>query len=63
MGLRRAGFKPAEIQALKNAYRILYRSKLKLEAALERIEAEVPGAHARHLVEFIRSSRRGIAHE
>lgn len=60
VGLKRAGFSAAEMQALKDAYRILYRSRLKLAAALERIEAEVPGAHARHLVEFIRSSKRGI---
>jgi UDP-N-acetylglucosamine acyltransferase len=63
VGLKRAGFASAEIQALKTAYRILYRSRLKLEAALERIEAEVPGAQARHLVDFIRSSKRGICRE
>src|SRR5271166_6259614 len=56
VGLKRAGFSAAEIHAVKTAYRILYRSQLKLEAALERIEAEAPGEHARHLVEFIRSS-------
>ncbi len=60
VGLKRAGFTAAEMRELKNAYRILYRSRLKLETALERIEAEVPGAHARHLIEFIRSSKRGI---
>lgn len=63
VGLKRAGFSAAEIQAVKNAYRILYRSGLKLETALERIEAEVAGDHARHLVEFIRSSKRGICRE
>jgi UDP-N-acetylglucosamine acyltransferase len=63
VGLKRAGFSAAEIQGLKDAYRILYRSQLKLEAALERIEAEVAGAHARHLIEFIRASKRGIVRE
>jgi UDP-N-acetylglucosamine acyltransferase len=63
VGLKRAGLTSAEIQSLKAAYRILYRSRLKLEVALERIEAEVPGEHARHLVDFIRSSRRGICRE
>jgi UDP-N-acetylglucosamine acyltransferase len=63
VGLKRAGFTSAEIQALKTAYRILYRSGLKLEAALERIEIEVPGANPRHLVDFIRSSKRGICRE
>ncbi|MEO7143003.1 MAG: acyl-ACP--UDP-N-acetylglucosamine O-acyltransferase [Bryobacteraceae bacterium] len=62
-GLRRAGFTVREIAALKQAYRILYRSGLKLAAALDRIEAEAPTGHTRHLVEFIRSSKRGICRE
>src|SRR5580658_5631707 len=63
VGLKRAGFTAAEIQALKAAYRILYRSRLKLEVALNRIEAELSGEPARRLVEFIRSSKRGICRE
>ena len=63
VGLRRAGFTAAELGALKDAYRILYRSGLKREEALESIEAQVPGEHARHLVEFVRTSKRGIARE
>jgi UDP-N-acetylglucosamine acyltransferase len=63
VGLRRAGFTVEQIRALKDAYRMLYRSGLKLEEALQRIEAEIPGDHARHLVHFIRSSKRGIARE
>lgn len=60
VGLRRAGFTAADISALKQAYKLLYRSNLKQEDALRRIEAEIPAAHAKHLVEFIRSSKRGI---
>jgi UDP-N-acetylglucosamine acyltransferase len=60
VGLKRAGFTLAEVKALKTAYRILYGSGLKLEEALARIEAEVPTEHARHLISFIRSSKRGI---
>ena len=63
VGLRRAGFTREEIAALKNAYRILYRSGLKLEDALRRIEAELGTQHTRHLVEFVRSSKRGICRE
>ena len=63
VGLRRAGFTREEIAALKNAYRILYRSGLKLEDALRRIEAELDTQHTRHLVEFVRSSKRGICRE
>lgn len=63
VGLRRAGFDRAQIAALKNAYRLLYRSGLKLDEALTRIEREVETEHARHLVAFIRSSKRGICRE
>jgi UDP-N-acetylglucosamine acyltransferase len=63
VGLRRAGFKRPEIDALKAAYRILYRSGLKLDAALGRIEGELHTEHTRHLVNFIRTSKRGICRE
>lgn len=63
VGLRRAGFSHSDVQALKTAYKLLYRSNLKLEDALVRIETEVPTEHTKHLVEFIRSSKRGICRE
>ena len=63
VGLRRAGLKLADIAELKKAYQILFRSKLKLEDALGRIEAECATEHTLHLVEFIRRSERGICRE
>jgi UDP-N-acetylglucosamine acyltransferase len=60
VGLKRAGFQRAEIAALKSAYKLLYHSKLKLEQALTRIEAEVPTEHTLHLVRFVRGTKRGI---
>jgi UDP-N-acetylglucosamine acyltransferase len=63
VGLRRAGFTAAEVRALKQAYRLLYKSGLKLGDALYRIEAESPTAHTQHLVAFIRASKRGICRE
>ena len=63
VGLKRAGFSLDEIRKLKEAYRLLYRSNLKLEDALARIEGEIDSPHARHLVQFIRSSERGICRE
>lgn len=63
VGLKRAGFTMAEVAALKTAYRLLYRSNLKLEDALARIETEVPNEHTLHLVAFVRSSKRGICRE
>jgi UDP-N-acetylglucosamine acyltransferase len=60
VGLRRAGFEPGQITALKRAYRLLYRSGLKLDEALACIEQQVPTAEARDLTGFIRGSERGI---
>lgn len=63
VGLRRAGFSREQIQNLKSAYKLLYRSGLKLSDALQRIESELPGALTDHLVEFIRKCKRRIARE
>ncbi len=63
VGLRRAGFTGEEVAAIKRAYRLLYRSGLKLKDALERIEREIDSPHARHIVGFVRGTKRGIAHE
>ena len=63
VGLKRAGYDAPRISLLKQAYRYLYRSSLKLEAALGRIESEIPTPDTLHLTAFIRASRRGIARE
>jgi len=61
VGLRRAGFSRQQTDALKQAYRILYRSGLKLADALARIEAEAATPETLHLASFIRQCKRGIA--
>jgi len=63
VGLKRAGFSIEDIGALKRAYRILYRSGLKLKDALARIASELATEHTRHLIKFIESSDRGICRE
>ena len=63
VGLQRAGFSTNEVQEIKAAYRMLYRSGLRQEEALERIETAYSSAHIRQLVAFVRSSRRGICRE
>jgi UDP-N-acetylglucosamine acyltransferase len=60
VGLRRAGLNPEEMDRIRAAYRILFRSALPLPEALAKVEAEVEGHHARHMVEFIRASKRGV---
>ena len=62
VGLKRAGLSHTDVQALKKAYKFLFRSGLLLEDALERIN-ELDTIHAKHLIEFIRSSKRGICRE
>ncbi len=63
VGLKRAGFSAEEISVVKKTYRLLFRSGLKLDAAVARIEAELDSENTRHLVEFIRRSKRGICRE
>jgi UDP-N-acetylglucosamine acyltransferase len=63
VGLKRAGFSSEDMGKLKIAYRILYRSGLNREEALMKIAAEAPSEHTRHLIDFIRSSKRGICRE
>lgn len=60
VGLRRARFGQEEIGALKAAYKILYRSGLRLEQALQRLCTDFHSEAVRQLADFIRSSERGI---
>ncbi len=61
VGLRRAGFDRARIRALSAAFRILFRERTNLRAAMERVEREASSPDVDYLLAFIRSSRRGIA--
>ncbi len=63
VGLKRAGFRASDVSTLKKAYQILYRSGLKLQDALIRIETELPTPETLHLVDFVRRSERGICRE
>jgi UDP-N-acetylglucosamine acyltransferase len=62
VGLRRAGIGSAHVRALKEAYRLLLRSSLAREAALERM-AGVADPLVEEMIAFVRSSRRGISGE
>jgi len=63
VGLKRAGFTREQIANVKAAYGLLYRSGLSLGEALMRVEAETDSDETRHLVAFIRRSKRGISRE
>ena len=61
IGLKRRKFSENTIKALKDAYRIIFRSDLLLETSLKKVEAEVEDCpEVRHLVNFIRESKRGF---
>ena len=62
VGLRRQGFSPEALQALKEAYRIVYASDLNTSQALAQLETvrEFPPA-VQPFIEFIRRSQRGIS--
>jgi len=60
-GLKRRGFTAEQIQNIRRAYRVLYRSGLKLSEALEELDrAAESQAEIRPFVEFIKLSSRSI---
>jgi UDP-N-acetylglucosamine acyltransferase len=62
VGLRRAGFSPASIRALREAFAHLFGARRNLRAALERLEAAGPMTpEVAEMAEFIRRSKRGVA--
>jgi UDP-N-acetylglucosamine acyltransferase len=64
VGLKRAGISATESQSLKKAFRILYRSGLSLEDALEQLKLLPENSYLTHLFEFVNQSlgegRRGL---
>jgi UDP-N-acetylglucosamine acyltransferase len=60
-GLKRRGFTAEQILNIRRAYRLLYRSGLKLKTALEELEkAAATQGEIRPFVEFIKRSERSI---
>jgi UDP-N-acetylglucosamine acyltransferase len=61
VGLQRRGFTPEQILNIRRAYRLLYRSGLKLTEAVEELEvAAETQPEIRPFVEFIKQSSRSI---
>ena len=62
VGMERHGISEEAQAAMKSAYKILFREGLNISNAVARIEAELPQLpEIRHLVEFVKSSERGIS--
>jgi UDP-N-acetylglucosamine acyltransferase len=60
-GLSRRGFTPEQIRNIKNAYRVLYRSELKLADAVQKLEeAAASQPELRIFVDFIGRSTRSL---
>jgi UDP-N-acetylglucosamine acyltransferase len=60
-GLKRRGFSEEQIRNIRDAYRILYRSELKLADAIARLAPLLPAQpELRLLVDFIQSSSRSL---
>ncbi|MBC7982479.1 MAG: acyl-ACP--UDP-N-acetylglucosamine O-acyltransferase [Candidatus Obscuribacterales bacterium] len=62
VGLKRRGFTPEQIRNIRNAFRLLYRSDLKLTEATERLqELGQTQPEVQVMVDFLARSERGIA--
>jgi len=60
-GLKRRGFDPATIAAIRKAYRIAFQSKLRIDEALNKIRQDIPAIpEVGKFVAFIADSRRGV---
>ncbi len=60
VGLRRAGFNAGQIRAIQRAFATLFRTRRNLCQALTELEAGPLSPEVAHLLEFIRSSQRGV---
>ncbi len=61
IGLKRRGFPEQTIAALKQAYRIFFRSSLTVAKAVEKARAELPDLpEVRTFIGFIEQSKRGV---
>ena len=63
IGLRRAGLPPAGRGELKRIYRMLFRSGLGLDDALEAARREFASPEAILLLDFVAASKRGICRD
>jgi UDP-N-acetylglucosamine acyltransferase len=62
VGLERRGFSPETLAALKQAFRIMFRSRLTVDDGLARVRAEVPELpEVIRFLDFFNHSRRGVS--
>jgi UDP-N-acetylglucosamine acyltransferase len=60
IGLERKGFSRQQIDSIKAAFRLLLQSKLNTTQAFEAIQAQIQSAEVKVLLDFIKTSSRGV---
>src|SRR5476651_461908 len=60
VGLRRAGFTPAQRLELKQIYHLIFRRKKNLASAIEEVQKKFSSPVAKAVVDFIVKSKRGV---
>jgi UDP-N-acetylglucosamine acyltransferase len=62
IGLKRSGVSTEDRELIKHAYKLLFHSGYNTSQALEHIAQEIPSdnEYVGHLVDFVKSSKRGI---
>jgi len=60
IGLQRAGFTVEQIRAIRRAFHVLFRTRRNLRLAMAEVETQPCTDEVRYLLEFIRSSKRGV---
>jgi UDP-N-acetylglucosamine acyltransferase len=59
-GLKRRNFSEQTIEALRQAYKLVYKSGLRLSEATEQLAQTASNPEVRHFLDFIKQSERGI---
>ncbi len=62
VGLKRAGFSYEEINALKEAYKTIFKRNLTFKEAYEKLK-ESPSKNVIHMIEFLKNSSRGFCRD
>jgi UDP-N-acetylglucosamine acyltransferase len=59
-GLKRRNFSEQTIESLRQAYKLIYKSGLRLDEATEKLAPLAANPEVRHFLDFIKQSERGI---
>ena len=61
LGLQRRGFTPEQLEAIHNAYRIIYQEKGLMKERLQMVREQVPQCkEVDYIISFFEQSQRGV---